>query len=180
MLNSFCCFTFEQSRSRSMQRRHLYRIIEKGSLPWDLPMPWGNHKIWFFSTFQNKELNWQLVKLKKRILNFAKLTFLYINCKCGADSDCSGSTFYNRCVGGQCVCGNTGAKCTTASGEAKCAKNVATQKDTTTAATATDTDAQCYVSKYFNLLYNIIVSSTNFHLNFTSINQMQTSFLLCL
>ena len=80
-------------------------------------------------------------------------------------------------MGGQCVCGNTGAKCTTASGEAKCAKNVATQKDTTTAATATDTDAQCYVSKYFNLLYNIIGSSTN---NFTSINQMQTSFLLCL
>ena len=60
-------------------------------------------------------------------------------------------------MGGQCVCGNTGAKCTTASGEAKCAKNVATQKDTTTAATATDTNAQCYVSKYLNLLYNIVV-----------------------
>ena len=44
-----------------------------------------------------------------------------------------------------------------ASGQRKCAKNVATQKDTTTAATATDTDAKCYVSKYFNPLYNIIV-----------------------
>jgi len=64
--------------------------------------------------------------------------------ECGSDSDCSGSTFYNRCVGGQCVCGDTGGKCTTASGQAKCAKNVATQKDTTTAATATDTDAKCY------------------------------------
>ena len=60
-------------------------------------------------------------------------------------------------MGGQCVCGDTGGKCTTASGQAKCAKNVATQKDTTTAATATDTDAKCYVSKYCNLLYNIIV-----------------------
>ena len=68
-------------------------------------------------------------------------------CKCGTDAPCVDTS--NICDGsGTCKCG-VDDPCTQASGKPVCSKNGMY----TTAADATDTNAQCYVSKYFVVIF---------------------------